>query len=322
MRPNVDALNLNRLWGGIAQICAVDPEGAGEMIGRLLAIVGPVARVGLRARAVLLTALAAAILVLAGCTSETAAPTGRDTVPKSHQATAGVAVLLTEVRSQANYNNRFWAGYEEPLFALWPDGRLLVRYKGGLGTSPWYLEAQLSAEERAQVAGWIAEAGVYSLKARYPRPLMAWTLMGGEDGPVYDLQVGEGTQHAQVTFDLAYPVGDWAYPARLKMLVQRLQAYRPAGAHPFVHQAVEVQIVVRPRGEVQATGLFPLPAEFALNAMQEVFRNVDEVHYRATYRGEQAGRNAARIDAGETVYVDAQHTYELVYRPLVDWPTP
>jgi len=168
----------------------------------------------------------------------------------------------------------------------------------------------------------LAEANVFTLKARYPRPLMAWTLMRDSDGPVYDLQVGEGTQRAQVTFDLAYPVGDWAYPARLKMLVQRLQAYRPAGAHPFVHQAVEVQIVVRPRGEVQATGLFPLPAEFALNAMQEVFRNVDEVHYRATYRGEQAGRNAARIDAGETVYVDAQHTYELVYRPLVDWPTP
>lgn len=59
-----------------------------------------------------------------------------------------------------------------------------------------------------------------------------------------------------------------------------------------------------------------------MNTMEEAFRNVDEVHYGATYRGEQAGRIAARIDAGETVYVDPQHSYRLVYRPLVDWPTP
>ena len=281
-----------------------------------------VARAGLRARAVLLTALALELLVLAGCTSGTVAPIARDAMLPTHQAAAGLAVLLTEVRSQTNYYNRYWPGYEEPLFALWQEGRLLVRYKGGFGTSPWYLEAQLNAEERAQVTGSLAEADVYSLKAGYPRPLMAWTLMRTSDGPVYDLQVGDGTQPAQVTFDLAYPVGDWTYPARLKTIVQRLQTYRPAGAHPFVHQAVEVQVVVRPRGEVQATGLFPLPAEFDLNAMEEVFRNVDEVHYRATYRGEQAGRIAARIDAGEAVYVDTQHSYQLVYRPLVDRPTP
>jgi hypothetical protein len=133
------------------------------------------------------------------------------------------------------------------------------------------------------------------------------------------LRIRNGGARADVTFALGYPTSDLLLPARLDRLDKRLRAYRPPNAHTFVHNSIEV--VVREQARTQNTH-YPLPAEFSLDKMTEIFRNVDEVRYSKTFSGAEAARIATRIDAGEWLYQDARRSYWLTYRPLLEWPEP
>jgi hypothetical protein len=242
------------------------------------------------------------------------------TVTSTTPADAGTTVLLTEVHSQASYYNQNWYGYEQPIFALWPNGRMLVREKGGYASPPAYLEVQLTGQQTSEVALWLEQARLSSLAASYPH--LGPTQMTMSDATEWRLRAQKGNERTDVSFELGYPVGDDTFPAALDTLVKRLESSRPEGAHPFVSDRIEVYITKRSRKTASATGYFPLPTEFDLEAMEVVSRNEDGVRYRAHYSGKQAELVAARIDAGEWLYVDAEHSYWLQYRPLLDWPSP
>lgn len=233
-----------------------------------------------------------------------------------------LVILLAEASAMASTCHITWPEYQMPLFALWPDGCVLVLEKGGSGAgAPVYLEAQLDRQQIDTLRGWIEDADVSSLADFYPQPQTGDTRIMISDATELRLRVRDGRARADVTFALGYPVDDMRLPARLDTFDKQLRTYRPPNAHTFIHDSIEV--VVR---ELARTGVknryHPLPAEFSLDGMTEIFGSVEEVHYSTTFRGAAAARIAARINAGEWLYQDDRRSYRIVYRPLLDWPEP
>jgi hypothetical protein len=275
----------------------------------------------------LIVCLAVVACALLGCSSPSTSASawavttgGRATV--AWGGPSGRVVLLSEAWSQAGYYNGEWAwhDFEAPVFALWPDDRMLVRVDGGYGYSPpQYLEGRLTADQSAEVGQWLREADLTTLEISYPG---TGTMPATADATECRLQVRDPTKQIDVAFALGYPIGDTTYPERLSTLVKRLLSCRPTGSQPFVPDEIEVFVNERSRDRVPATGYFPLPAEFDLQAMEEVQRSIEQVTYRAVYRGEEAARIAARIDAGEHLYVSPKRSYWVQYRPLIEWPKP
>lgn len=145
----------------------------------------------------------------------------------------GLVILLTENSSQAGYYVDGWQGYNEPLFALWPDFRMMVRVAGGYkGEPPVYEEAMLTFPEVAQLRTWAAAADLSTLKDTY-------TLAGGFSDPlVWRLEVGNTQSAKAVTFErYPFPTDEPGYPARLKTFVDQLMNYRPPGAPVRVREA-------------------------------------------------------------------------------------
>lgn len=198
---------------------------------------------------------------------------------------------------------------------------MLVLQRGGWGAgTPVYLEAHLDQPEIDTLRGWVKEAKVSSLADTYPRPLTAFfRRVIGSESSTARLQLRDGAVRTDVTFAVI-PGAGLLYPVRLKTLVDRLRAYRPPDLRTFVHDRIEV--ILTEDDPTAAKGLYPLPAEFSLKGMTEIFPFVDQVRYRKTFTGAKAGRIAARVDAGESVYQDATRSYRIEYRPLLEWPKP
>ena len=107
-------------------------------------------------------------------------------------ATPGdLVVLLSEVRSMANYYYPIWPDYEDPLFALWPDGRVMVRESGGYAGPALFIESALDQTEVNEIRSWIEEAALDDLAASYPLPRRSGDLMIF-DLPQWRLQVRDG----------------------------------------------------------------------------------------------------------------------------------
>ncbi len=232
-----------------------------------------------------------------------------------------LVILLADAYSMVSTYHIIWPDYQMPVFALWADGRVLVLQTGGWGAgTPVYLEAQLDRQEIDMLRGWIEEADVSTLADVYPQPIpgVGWS---AEDAAQLRLRVREGGARADVVYTLGYTVDDVRLPAHLDTLDRRLRTYRPPNAHTFVHESIEVVVTERARTAVTNT-YYPLPAEFSLAGMTEVFRSVEEVRYNKTFTGAEAARIATRIDPGESLYQDDRRSYWISYRPLLEWPEP
>lgn len=232
-----------------------------------------------------------------------------------------LVILLAVASSMVSTYQRIWPDYQMPLFALWPDGRVLVLERGGFGATPVYLEAQLDRQQLDTLRGWVQEAKVSTLADTYPQPQRGASSIMISDTPEVRLRIRDGDTRAEVIFALGYPINDVLFPARLDTLDKRLRSYRPPNAHTFVHDRIEVVVTERARTGVENT-YYPLPAEFSLDGMTEIFRSVDDVLYSKTFGGAEAARIAMRIDAGEWLYQDARRSYWITYRPLLEWPKP
>lgn len=228
-------------------------------------------------------------------------------------------VLLSEVRSMANYYYPIWSDYEDPLFALWPDGRVMVRESGGYSSPAVFAQDELGKDEIQEIRSWIGEARLDDLAALYPLPRRSGEMMI-TDLPLWRLQLRDGDIKREITFEPGYPPSDRSYPAALKTLVEQLTNYRPQGARPFV--PTNIDVIVEERAPITAEGYYPLPKEYDLSQMQEILRTVDNVLYERGFQGEAAAAIIKRIDAGERLYVGESRSYWVRYRPVVDWPEP
>jgi hypothetical protein len=227
----------------------------------------------------------------------------------------GLVILLTENSSQAGYYVDGWQGYNEPLFALWPDFRMMVRVAGGYkGEPPVYEEAMLTLPEVAQLRTWAAAADLSTLKDTY-------TLAGGFSDPlVWRLEVGNTQSAKAVTFErYPFPTDEPGYPARLKTFVDQLMNYRPPELKPFIPDRINVLVVERApiKGKTST-----LPPEFDPNNMEVASRSVEEVQYQAVFSGEEAAKIRALLDAGQFFYNTERRSYYVYYLPLIELPQP
>ncbi len=219
----------------------------------------------------------------------------------------------------ANYYYPIWPDYEDPLFALWPDGKVMVREKGGYSSPALFIQSELGPTEVNQIRSWVKEARLDGLAISYPLPRRSGDMMI-TDLPLWRLQVWEGDVKREITFEPGYPPSDRSYPAALKALVERLTGYRPQAARPFV--PTNIDVIVEKRAPITATGYYPLPKEYDLSQMREILRTVDNVLYQRGFQGDAAAAIVKRIDAGERLYVGENRSYWVRYRPVVDWPEP
>ena len=249
--------------------------------------------------------------------SSTTASASTSTVPTEPDdaGDSGLVVLLGELRSMANYYFPYWKDYESPLFALWPDGWVMVREKGGYSSPALYLEAKLDESEIEEIRAWVAEAELDGLEPQYPLP----DRQGGiTDLPLWRLVVHDGTARSEVRFEPGYPNADDTYPARLQTLVDRLRGYRHDTLEPFVPR--EIEVIVVERTPYPPGCLVSLPDIYDLSQMEEIFRSIEEVHYQKVVWGEEADEIMRRVDAGENLYTDERRSYRVLYRPIVRWP--
>ncbi|MCL5734598.1 MAG: hypothetical protein M1274_03260 [Actinobacteria bacterium] len=252
--------------------------------------------------------------------SSTATPTGVSN-SAGEVTPPGLVILLSEVVSMANYYQFGWPGYEEPLFALWPDGRVMVRNSGGYAAPAGYVQGMLTASEISEIASWLEETELGSLDSKYSLAHQSGkTTIVIFDLPTWRLRVDDGGSKTDLTFEPGYPPGEETYPAPLKKLVERLRSFRPQAGRPFVADSVEV--MVEERAPLTVKGYYPLPGVYDLARMVEVRRTVESVQYKRTYEGAEAAAIAARLNAGEWLYDDGRRSYRVSYRPIVDWPEP
>ncbi|HLA81109.1 MAG TPA: hypothetical protein VJP78_05675 [Thermoleophilia bacterium] len=260
-------------------------------------------------------------------TTRSGAPTTIAPEPPSIQVSSSttdgistdLVVLLSEIRSMANYYYPIWPEYEDPLFALWADGRVMIRESGGYSSPALFLEAKLTHGEIEEIRSWLEEAALDALAPSYPRPRGSGDMIIF-DLPLWRLQVRDGGVKREITFEPGYPPSDRSYPAALKTLVEQLTNYRPQRAKPVV--PADIDLIVEERAPVAAEGYYPLPKEYDLSQMEEILRTADNVLYQTHFQGDEAAAIAARIDAGERLYVGEGRSYWVRYRPIVDWPEP
>lgn len=260
-----------------------------------------------------------------GVSSSTTGVASTSTVPADLDVAGeeGFVVFLGELRSMANYYFPYWKDYESPLFALWPDGWVMVREKGGYSSPALYLEAKLDEAEIEEIRAWVAEAELDTLEPLYPLPER-----GGLDStaptvritdlPLWRLVVRDGTASFEVTFEPGYPNADDTYPVQLQTLVDRLQGYRHDTLVPFAPR--EIEVIVAERAPYPPGRLTSLPDLYDLGQMKEIFRSIEEVHYQKIVWGEEAEEIMRRVDAGENLYTDERRSYRVLYRPIVRWP--
>ena len=248
----------------------------------------------------------------------TSTSTSANITEGSITATGALVILLTEQASTSSYYYPIWGPeYPTPLFALWPDGRMLVKTVGGYGVGPAiYQEAWLSSAEVDELRNRATAARLSTLASTYPVP--GKVVGKGVHLPPWRLQVTNGGTTDTVTFWTDYqPVDDDTYPARLKAFIDQLMSYRTAIAKRFAPDEIEVVVRERPQAMRDTSAL---PAVFDLGHMEEISRTEQEVRHEAIFAGEKAATIRALLDSGRFLYNQAGRSYDIYYRPIVDWP--
>lgn len=77
---------------------------------------------------------------------------------RGHDATGSrtddLVILPTAESSQVSTHNILWPDYRMPIFALWPDGRMLLLERGGWGAgTPVYPVAHLDRRQIDRLRG-------------------------------------------------------------------------------------------------------------------------------------------------------------------------